>query len=232
MNASYKIFIMTSFFFFMGSIYTQTLKSTLADFVIGATSGAAGMVVYTPFHYLQNRKIQKLPIHTNPLCWFRGMPSLALGKAPSIAIQMSTYGLITKIISQKKEYLSHQQKTFASLISGAAAGIINNFTHLVTLHQENHGTPFVTTIKNLPSPQITLTRGLGTTISREILFAHVFLVLLQDMKKVVNSKINNHHIAEISCGLLSGGIIAATTQPFMVITGKLYADLSKKRYKN
>jgi len=220
-----------SFYHLQSNEHTNTLKSALIDFTIGATSGAAGMIVYTPFHYFQNRSIQKQPIiWENPPCWFRGMPSLALGKAPTIAVQMSTYELITKIIKKNNTELSDTQKIAAATIAGAMSGIVNNFSHLIALHQENTGKSFVKTTQH--HGKMALTRGLGTTILRETFFTNIYFILLKKIREIMDKKIHNPVLAQISSGLLSGCVVAATTQPCMVITAKLYADMEKKQYHN
>lgn len=209
----------------------DNIKLAIKDFSAGALSSGGAMVVYAPFHYFQNRKIQTLTIDRNPLTWFRGAPALAIGKAPTMALQMSSYGIITRII-QNNQDLSSSQDTVAATIAGGLSGIVSNSTHLIALHQENKGSAFVPTIKQLPLGIYSLSRGLGTTVSREMLFANIYLIMLKNLKTKAHHYINNTHLANIGSCLLSGVIIAGATQPFMVITAKLYNDIEKKLYTN
>src|SRR5580692_5931009 len=98
----------------------------VADFCVGATSGAAAMTVYTPFHYFQNRQIQELPIMWyKPHYWFRGLPSLALGKAPTVGVQMMTYHAAMNV--PLPETNNGYKALGATLLAGCAGGIVNNF---------------------------------------------------------------------------------------------------------
>lgn len=202
------------------------------EFYIGALSGAAAMTVYTPFHYFQNRSIQKLPIVWNkPVYWFRGLPSLALGKAPSIGLQMASFGAITKNITKNiGDDLTNQQMISAAMISGGISGMFNNLTHLIALQQENNGTTIKNTIKRLGFKNCFM-RGLGTTIIREMLFINIYMNFLQPFKKLFDAN-NIGLLSGIISGGISGVAVVATTQPLMVIGSRLYADMEKKKYTN
>lgn len=216
-----------------GELEPKRLKSSLIDFGIGAASGAASMAVYTPFHYFQNRQIQRLPIAwDNPTYWFRGLPSLALGKAPTFAIQMSSYNLITTAMRKNNGIdLNSKQQISAAMIAGGLSGIANNATHLIALRQENSGSKFIPTVKDLVSSKTSM-RGLGTTMSREMIFTNIYMNFLKKLQESIHKKTDNKPLAQVSSGLLSGGAIALTTQPFMVVTAKLYADVHKAHYQN
>lgn len=208
-------------------------NEALTTFCIGAVSGSAGMLVYAPFHYFQNRHIQKLPIiWEKPHYWFRGAPSLVIGKAPALGVQISTYEAISRLLKQDAKELTYAQKTQAATIAGVLSGMVHNATHLIALQQENSGKTFAKTIVGLPAKQEIVTRGLGTTLAREAIFANVFLVVLQALEKQVKPHIHNETVAQVSSGVLTGATIAGITQPFMVVTAKLYADMEKKQYRN
>lgn len=60
------ILILSSFNYVVPNQQENSLKTVSKDLFVGTAAGASGMVVYTPFHYFQNRTIQKLPIIKNP----------------------------------------------------------------------------------------------------------------------------------------------------------------------
>lgn len=207
----------------------QNKHSLLHDAAVGAVSSTAAMAVYTPCHYFQNRTIQNLPIDRNPRTWFRGFPALAGGKAPTMAVNLATYNLARTCLAQEDLAM---QELIAATAAGALSGVVNNSTNLIALHQENTGQSLLRTITKLPARK-TLTRGLGTTVSREILFTQLFLVALQNTKQTIKDNIANDTFATtIATTFASGAIIAGTTQPFMVVGAHLYADMEKKHYKN
>jgi len=210
----------------------NSVKSVLRNAQVGFTSSAAGMLVYTPFHYFQNRIIQNLPIiWNNPTYWFRGAPSLILGKGPTMAVELASYQLIAKVLQQQGATSSSVHNTIAATLAGAAGGVVNNLTHLIALHQENKGCSFAQTIREFPNKRVWM-RGLGTTITREMIFSNIFFVTLKKLRAIISAHTESPRVAQVTSGLIAGALVAGVTQPFMVVTAHLYADVEKKQYTN
>lgn len=210
-------------------------ESTLTwfhQFLIGSISGGAAMVPYAPFHYFQNRTIQNLPIHWHkPRHWFRGLPTLALGKMPTFGMQMATYNVSTRLLENEDQKMSEKQKIYAAMFAGASSGLVQNVTQHIALHQENDGRSLSQTIRSLHSNQVLL-RALGTNMAIQTMFTHIYLNYLQNMKSNINTYTENKILAQLYTGLFSGCMVAVTTQPLMVISAKLYADIERKEYSN
>ena len=205
----------------------------LSDFTIGAASGGAAMLVYTPFgSYFQNRRIQGLPIEWKPSYWLRGARPLVFGQALGIALQMSGNELFLKLLQRKNTDISRGKRTIAATSAGGLAGVVTNFAKLIALHQENKGTSVIKTVQTLAQSKGGVLRGLGTTVLRETIFANFFLNVLKDIKTKTYQTFHNPILASVSSSMLTGAGIAATTQPFAVLNTKLYADKEKQRYKN
>jgi Mitochondrial carrier protein len=197
------------------------MNNFVKELFIGSAAGMGAMTVYGPWHYWQNRHIQDLEVVRRPNFWFRGVPSLAIGKVPTYAVHFSVYSLLMDI-----------NPTFASVVAGSSAGVVNNFTHLVTLHQENTGQSFFQVVKKHGIKQC-VSRGLGTVIFREITFNVIFMNVLIDIKnRLMDKTTMPKWMITLSSAVLTGCGVVLVTQPHMVVSALLYADMDKKKYNN
>ncbi len=207
-------------------------NDTLSNFAISAASQVTAITVYTPFHYFQNRIVQQLPINPTPRVWFRGLPSMALGKVPTFAVQRTAYEYILQMKNTETEGRIPNE-LIAATGAGGASGVIANLTHQIALHQENNGTKLKQTMQKIVQSNGGFKRGLGVSISRESGFAAIYMAFFPKAQKSIEKKLPDSPLLSALAGyLFLGTFVGATTQPFMAVQATLFADAQKKEYAN
>lgn len=212
------------------------------NFCIGAVSGTAGMAVYAPFHYAQNRVIQELAMlpnktastslygHTKQI--MSGSRSLIFGKVPSIAIQQAGYAGIVQILAQNNIATSETNKFCANVLAAMLSAPIANASQLIALHQENqiNKCNILKTIQSFPRGIKDLNRGLGLVTSREIIFMLLYNQVLPGIKNRIQRLTHSETSAYLISAPIAGALVAGCTQPINVCATYLHADIAQQKY--
>ncbi|HEV2601472.1 MAG TPA: hypothetical protein VGT41_04175 [Candidatus Babeliales bacterium] len=217
------------------------------DFYIGAASGTVGMTVYAPFHYAQNRRIQRLGILLNKQAQLSapkslqanikqimsGSRALIFGKVPAIAIQQAGYAGIIRKLESEGTAASETEKLGANITAAIFSAPVANASQLVALHQENQKEKcnILKTIHSFPRGYKDLSRGLGPVMVRETLFMLIFNQLLPKVKNETQKITNDEAMAYLISAPIAGALVTGCTQPANVNVTYLHADIAQKKYK-
>lgn len=200
---------------------------------VGAISSALSSFAYSPFHYIQNRRAQGLPVHLKNIhhC-LRGYPLLVSGSIPVTMAQMVAYKAIQNHTQCSSNNNDHNEKTTcAAALAAVASAPFANALQLMTLHKQNTGLPMLTILNTFPHSYRSLGRGFIPTTLQGIFFVTTYTNGLPLLKDEIHRHCNNNIIACISSAFLSALLLTITTQPLRVMAIKLHADIHKEAYK-
>lgn len=213
-------------------------NSFLRSMINGALSGTISTCVYAPFGYAQNRVVQNLPLECKLRCWFIGLPSLVVGKAPTVAAQTGVYTLITDVMKRYGDHeISPLQRSIAATIAGGVSALPDNAAHLIALRQQNNrhhnaarGETIGQTIARLPRGVYSLGRATIPTALCQMLFANTYLAGMPLVCEQLGKRTDNAVVCTAGSTVAVGGAAAVLTQPLRVIITKLHADVEGKHY--
>lgn len=200
---------------------------------VGAISSALSSLAYSPFHYIQNRRAQGLPVHLKNIhhC-LRGYPLLVSGSIPITMAQMVAYKAIQNHTQCSNNSNDHNKKTTcAAALAAVASAPFANAIQLMTLHKQNTGLPIATILNTFPNSYRSLGRGFIPTTLQGIFFVTTYTNGLPLLKNKINDICSNNAVACISSACLSALLLTVTTQPLRVMAIKLHADIDKQIYR-
>ena len=189
----------------------------LQNIFVGSISGMSAVSIIQPMIYFKNLQQSRVAqegksvtvfkgFEKNPRVWYRGVGVFAASFAPTVAIQTTAKGILSKI--------------WDPLVAASVAGMISAIAvcpaELIMIQQQNTGKNFWETAKHVGSNYGVrgFFRGLLPTGIREGVFTTAYLGATPMLKEKVRSLRVNEWVAQGIAGTIVGIVVAAISHPF------------------